>query len=547
MQKESASPAPTPIPIPDDFPVIWLDPEDAALTWNQEGTHFPESMPPLEFDFWNCAIHGIYDLQERFSAPHRLVIRYFNTYFYMGDRLVVAEEEKKHSEEQSQEQILELAGQMHLLWPRQWWPEIQEHLAFWDAFDLESASLEALKRHLDETWERVQQIWRLHFAMGPPAYKAMEKFKEFYGELFEEEGNALAAYSLLQGLENKTLEMGHALWDLSRRMAPGVAEIVAQRESSEVVAALGASEEGRAFLAEFQAYLHEYGQRSNHWSLSLPDWIQDPAPVVETLKSYLATECDPRVEFEKLAAACERSLGDVRERLSGYPQPVRDEFEERLQQARLGMVLSEDHNFWIDFNSTYKVRRVVMQLGRRFTEANFIEQAADVFYLHFDEVRQVDTDQRALVARRRAIFEHFRAIKPPPRLGVEPPPKEEDEEKKHDKPVDGDGVLRGEAVSPGKVRGPARVMETVASAERLQPGDIMVAQTTSSSWSPLFAILGGVITEVGGALSHCAVVAREYGLPAVVGVEAAREKITDGQIVELDAAEGLVRLVGEGG
>ena len=57
MQKESASPAPTPIPIPDDFPVIWLDPEDAALTWNQEGTHFPESMPPLEFDFWNCAIH----------------------------------------------------------------------------------------------------------------------------------------------------------------------------------------------------------------------------------------------------------------------------------------------------------------------------------------------------------------------------------------------------------------------------------------------------------------------------------------------------------
>ena len=79
MQKESASPAPTPIPIPDDFPVIWLDPEDAALTWNHEGTLFPESMPPLEFDFWNCAIHGVYDLQERFSAPHRLVIRYFNT------------------------------------------------------------------------------------------------------------------------------------------------------------------------------------------------------------------------------------------------------------------------------------------------------------------------------------------------------------------------------------------------------------------------------------------------------------------------------------
>ena len=481
MQSEAARPAPTPIPIPDDFPVTWQDPEDAVRTWDQEATHFPESMPPLEFDFWNCAILGIYDLQERMCAPNRVVIRYFNTYFYMGERLVVAEDEKEQRKKQGQEQILELAGQMHVLWPEQWWPEIQEHLAFWDAFDLESASLEALKRHFDETWERVEQIWKLHFAMGPPAYKAMEKFKEFYCELFEEEGNELAANSLLAGLENKTLEMGHALWDLSRRMTPDVAEIVAQRQSSEVVAALEASEEGRAFLADLQAYLDEYGQRSNHWSLSLPDWIQDPAPVVETLKSYLATECDPRAGYERLAAARESALCDVRERLSGYPQPVRDEFEERLAQAQLGMVLSEDHNFWIDFNSTYKVRRVVMQLGRRFAEASFIEQAADIFYLHVDEVRQVDSDQRDLVAKRRATFEHFGAIKPPPRLGVEPPPKEEEKERKSEKPVDEPGVLRGGAGSPGKVRGTARLIESVASAERLRPGDIMVAQTTSSS------------------------------------------------------------------
>lgn len=547
MHNEAAKPAPTPIPIPDDFPVTWHDPEDAARTWNQEDSHFPESMPPLEFDFWNCAIHGIYALQERLRAPNRTVIRYFNTYFYMGERLVVAAEEERQREERGQEQILELAGQMHTLWPQQWWPEIQGHLAFWDAFDLESASLEALKRHFDETWQRVEQIWKLHFTMGPPAYKAMQKFKEFYCELFEEEGNELAAYSLLEGLENKTLEMGHALWDLSRRTTPEVAEIVAQRPSSEVVVALEESAEGRVFLIDLRAYLDEYGQRSNHWSLSLPDWIQDPAPVIETLKSYLATERDPRAEFKSSAARRESALGDVRQRLSGYPQPVRDEFEERLAQAQLGMVLSEDHNFWIDFNSTYKVRRVVMQLGRRYAEANFIERAADIFFLHLDEVRQLDSDQRALVAKRRATSEHFGAIRPPPRLGVEPSPKEEDKEKKPDEPVDEPGVLRGAAGSPGKVRGTARVMESVASAERLRPGDIMVAQTTSSSWTPLFAVLGGVITEVGGTLSHGAVVAREYGLPAVVGVKAAREKITDGQIVELDGTEGVVRLVGEGG
>jgi hypothetical protein len=102
MQKEAAKPARAPIPIPDDFPVTWRDPGDAALTWIQEGTHFPESMPPLEFDFWNCAIRGIYHQQEQVSAPNRIFMGYFNTYFYMGERLVVAEEEKEQREKQQQ-------------------------------------------------------------------------------------------------------------------------------------------------------------------------------------------------------------------------------------------------------------------------------------------------------------------------------------------------------------------------------------------------------------------------------------------------------------
>ena len=209
------------------------------------------------------------------------------------------------------------------------------------------------------------------------------------------------------------------------------------------------------------------------------------------------------------------------------------------------MVISEDHNFWIDFAATYKVRCVILTLGQRLVEVGWIEAADDVFYLHLEEVRQLNADQRALVAERRQWLEQYRKVKPPPRLGVEPPPEKKaaDEEKKPEPPTDEPGVLRGQVGSPGTVRGRARVVESVASSEGLNPGDILVAQTTSSSWTPLFATLGGVVTEQGGLLSHCAVIAREYRIPAVVGVADAREKIADGQLIELDGAAGTVRLV----
>jgi phosphohistidine swiveling domain-containing protein len=417
-------------------------------------------------------------------------------------------------------------------------PEIEEHLAFWDAFDIEEASLEALRLHLDESWQRVNQIWTLHFKLGPLAYKAMNKFKEYYGELFEEKEDELAAFRLLEGLDNKTVEIGHALWNLSQGLAPDVAQTIATHAAAEVVPALKKTESGRAFLVDLEVYLAEYGQRSNHWSLSLPSWTENPTPVCKSLQDYLRSDSDPRLKCQALAAERERALAVLRERLQGYPQRARDEFEERLKQAQLGMLISEDHNFWIDFSATYKVRCVILALGQRLVEAGWIEAADDLFYLHLEEVRQLHGDQRVLVAERRQWLEQYRKVKPPPRLGVEPPPEKKaaGEEENPEPPADEPGVLRGQVGSPGTVRGRAWVVESVASFEGLNPGDIIVAQTTSPSWTPLFATLGGVVTEQGGVLSHCAVIAREYRIPAVLGVVDARGKIADGQLIELDGA-----------
>ena len=164
-------------------------------------------------------------------------------------------------------------------------------------------------------------------------------------------------------------------------------------------------------------------------------------------------------------------------------------------------------------------------------------------------------DRRRLAGARRAEMAYFRTIAPPPALGTPPagppptdplnvaigkffgaPPPAPDAAAEP-------GVLRGTAGSPGTARGPARVVRSLAEAGRLRPGDVLVAETTAPPWTPLFATAAAIVTDTGGVLSHCAVVAREYGLPAVVGTGAATATIQDGQLVEVDGDAGLVRLL----
>lgn len=105
------------------------------------------------------------------------------------------------------------------------------------------------------------------------------------------------------------------------------------------------------------------------------------------------------------------------------------------------------------------------------------------------------------------------------------------------------GQLRGQAGSPGKARGPARIIRSLAEAHRLQPGDILVTTTTAPPWTPLFLTAAAVVTDAGGLLSHGAVVSREYRIPAVVGTRDATTRIPDGQMLEVDGDQGLVSFV----
>jgi pyruvate,water dikinase len=385
-------------------------------------------------------------------------------------------------------------------------------------------------------------------------------FEELYRDLFGSDG-AFDAYRLLQGLDNKTVETGRELWRLSREALkmPEVRKVL-EEDAADVLPALEGSTEGQKFLAKLNAYLDEYGQRGDLWGVSYPIWAEDPTPVIKMLKDYVTQSGGgPDEELASLAAERERLVAESRERLKGYPQAVRDEFESSLKAAEEGMVLSEDHGFWIDFNSTARVRKVVMEFGRRFAEAGVIERADDVFHLTLDEVRETaerlpEPNRSELVAGRKAELEWFAGMQPPPALGTPPegPPPDNPFNRMIMKffggppqPSGEPGVLRGNPGSPGVVRGRARVLRSLPEAAELREGEVLVAETTAPPWTPLFATAAAVVTDTGGILSHSAVVAREYRIPAVVGTGAATATIKSGQTIEVDGDAGIVRVLSE--
>jgi pyruvate,water dikinase len=302
--------------------------------------------------------------------------------------------------------------------------------------------------------------------------------------------------------------------------------------------------------------------------LSEESWIDDPTPVIYHLQESLSLpDKDLVAEIQAQAADREQRITQARQRLLGQPATSSTtalaRFDRQLKMAQVGEFLLTEHNFWIDQQAMYRLRLVFLEVGRRYVQASLLDEAQDGFYLTLDELLATAesgaTPRQALVKERKTHLAHFYTLTPPDALGTMPwmvPPDEPFVRAMsrlfgaplvptHTPQRTSAPVLRGQAASPGKVRGRARVLRTLEEAERLQHGDILVTMATMPPWTPLLSIAGGVVTDVGGILSHAAIIAREVGIPAVVATRIATESIQDGQWLEVDGSVGIVYLLSE--
>jgi pyruvate,water dikinase len=442
---------------------------------------------------------------------------------------------------------------------RRWREEIMSEVRGFDEHylvtDFESMSADELVAELERLVDVRVRCGQLHTMATLPWWMGMMNLIGTVRELTG--GDDLAALRLVQGYGNKSVEAGKALWRLSR-LAGSIPETrdalltLANAPASKQLAALADKREAAPFLEEFRTFLDVFGWRSGLFEFSAPTWFEDPAVPLDQVRAFLAM---PDYDFE----AEQRKQADERERyVSETMAPLQPEQRKRLQAAIDAAVdaapILEDHNYYIDQRVGVLPRRLVLAAGRRLTSSDALAEPAEVFYLRRDELRSALLVSRegiaALAEDRRQEMARWAQITPPQTVGA--PPKAEassqDEDPDrfwgtHKLRSDRPGELRGNAASAGVGRGPARVLATLNEAGRFQPGDVLVTRTTMPPWTPLFAVASAVVTETGGILSHAAVTAREYGLPAVLCVENATRLIRDGQPVEVDGSNGTVRIL----
>jgi pyruvate,water dikinase len=240
--------------------------------------------------------------------------------------------------------------------------------------------------------------------------------------------------------------------------------------------------------------------------------------------------------------------GAVDDAIARYPG-----LDEMLQVGSIGYRLKEDHTYHIDYPGLLATREVLLAFGRRLLAEGRIGRLEDVWMLTREELHRAVVDQnlitlKELVQQLRKEMARGREEGPRPYLGEAPPPVERHTVLEQFYGAGGaessGAVLQGIAASAGEVEGVARVVAGPEDFRRVRSGDVLVTTTTTPAWTPLFASLAGLVTETGGVLSHAAVVAREYRLAAVVGVEGATQRIPDGARVHVDGIRGRVAVSG---
>lgn len=551
------------IPTPPDFPVAWKVPEWQHLFWGRDRMHFPDPVTPLDASLFFEYVfpEGFGRAASAFSLPITMATTVLNGYEYQAVLpRARTPEEMEALGHAAQEALTGAIGTQIERWNGEILPEVLDHVAAMERMDLQSASPEQLRAYLDETIERLVRIWDLHFVTVIPAHTSVGLFVDAATDLLGDIPD-FSPYRLVQGIPSKVTEMGLALWALSRRAlaSPDVRRVFDEEAASDVVPALERTENGRDFLSDLQTYLDAFGQRGNSTLvLSEVSWIEDPTPVIKMLKDYVGQpDRDLQAEAEALAAERERAIADARAVLASYPEEARAQFEFLLDAALQGTFIEEEHNYHIDYQPMYRVRLLMLEIGRRLTAAGALSEPRDIVFLNLDEIRNALTDAPGsslgnTVEARREEQARQAAMQAPPVLGTMPPGPPPDDPLSRalmkfsgtpPVPAQEPNAVQGAPGSPGTVRGPARVVRSLSEAGRLQRGDILVAETTAVPWTPYFATVAAIVTDTGGPLSHSAVVAREYRIPAVVGTEIGTSVIHDGQMLEVDGTTGLVRIL----
>src|SRR3954447_19105539 len=559
----------------DAFPVEWEEGEK-ELFWIYDDLHIPNPVSPLFFDiggWWLTCDH----MFRRFGTPFACdwIAKNVNGYVYTAAipadpdvRSEATEYDRRYAPRTprtpaSAGGIAAYRGGVLPVYASNfidWWrdrlrPEIERNFAYLDGFDMDGSSLLELAVLLEDAIDIHDRHWKIHWMLNFAQFASTTNLNA----VIEEVGGDTALMGRLQSsVEDRNWDAIEDLWQAKEEVKAD-AELAAAFEgdtAADVMKALDGTERGRRFVAErIEAHQKTFGYKAM-WSheVMYKLWVEDPAPIIEAIRGYVATDYDYP---SNLASVRDDLQAAKREVMEGVEGENREKLARALELSLNMNPLTPDHHFFVDQGTNARLRLVVIAIGRKLVEAGALDDPEGVVFLRYNELRRLMADPGAfdakeLVSDRRDEHEEAFERRAPAWLGTAT--KEAIEfpygglwgfpDRFYAGEPGTTGEIKGLAASPGVVEGPARYVSSLEEFDQVQDGDILVCRMTNPAWVVLFTKIKGLVTEAGGATSHPAVVAREFGIPAVVGTGNAGERIKTGDRIRVNGATGIVEVLG---
>lgn len=607
MTSNGQFPSPFEVPTPEGcegwealYPYYYLfSPErrefEEGKFWFQDGMHHPEPLYPFDTitcESWWVAL-GEYNSRV-FIMPPALGIdqRVLNGYLYISANALTDNELIG----QRVAHFMERAGYYFQNWDslyERWKQKAEGVIADLKALqvpdlpEMEDLAMVHAGRGLTSAYdlleaynrviENMHKMWHLHFEFLNLGYAAYLTFYGFCKQAFPDIPDQSIA-KMVSGIDVILFRPDDELKRLAREaMRLGVETVFDETvEPDAVIARMQATPAGQAWLAELEAskdpwFNFSTGTGFYHLHRS---WIDDLSVPCVGIRTYI-DKLRQGAELDRPLEAVRRE----RDRLAAQYAALlptdedRQAFEQQLGLARTVFPYVENHNFYVEHWHHTLFWNKVREFGRLFVRHGFFAETDDIFYLHRFEISAalydliaswgVGTPARGphywpeRVAQRKVLFERLKQWSPPPGLGEPPEVVTEPftimlwgittdsiQNWLHPKQTGENGAgLSGFPGSPGVAEGPARVITSVEQLADIQDGEILVCPITTPSWAPVFPRIRATVTDIGGMMSHAAIVCREYGLPAVVGTGFGTKTVKTGQRLRVDGNAGTVAIL----